>query len=520
MLPGLVPLRPNAVLVNLSVISFAIPNPDSCVACPVWYPTRCRVTSALVCCLALVLGACGQTEPQDKNRVAAEDSPSAYSSESLVDNSSSAEYKTGQLDSRAKLTAEEASDLCHGMITDTERQRIPKVAKPPFRQYYKDPVFGSKVMRISDSAPGEVNKPAYSTMQAWNADETLMILYRTGGDDIGHYLHDGKDYSEIRKLDIVPKDLEEVFWSYKNPDVFYYVSKAEDKQSHFLKANARTGSEELIEDFSQRCPSIPTAGGDVQMHSHDDDVFAFRCGKDEVYDAFTYRISDASFGSMRIGKNTKWSPWFAPAVAPSGDRFQLNNHVFDAKLKKIETPLDFTGFEHASIGKTSDGQDAWFTTTFNPSPAGCENDMWTGVGHLVEFNMETGSCRAVLNQADGVPFTTKGTHVSATGYQRPGWVAMSSIGYESLKHLEEGLPAPALLSEIYLVNTDPENEQVCRLAHHRSHGKAATKGGYKPYFGEPHATLSPSGTRILFGSDWYDSGSVDAYVIELPAYQR
>jgi len=60
---------------------------------------------------------------------------------------------------------------------------------------------------------------------------------------------------------------------------------------------------------------------------------------------------------------------------------------------------------------------------------------------------------------------------------------------------------------------------VCRLAHHRSTGKLAQSGEYNGYLGEPHVTISPSGTRLLFGSDWYDSGSVDSYVIELPLYQ-
>ena len=30
--------------------------------------------------------------------------------------------------------------------------------------------------------------------------------------------------------------------------------------------------------------------------------------------------------------------------------------------------------------------------------------------------------------------------------------------------------------------------------------------------------MSPSGTRILFASDWGNSATVDAYVAELPAY--
>jgi hypothetical protein len=31
--------------------------------------------------------------------------------------------------------------------------------------------------------------------------------------------------------------------------------------------------------------------------------------------------------------------------------------------------------------------------------------------------------------------------------------------------------------------------------------------------------ISPSGTRVLFASDWGNGKSVDAYVVELPSYR-
>ena len=68
--------------------------------------------------------------------------------------------------------------------------------------------------------------------------------------------------------------------------------------------------------------------------------------------------------------------------------------------------------------------------------------------------------------------------------------------------------------ELVLADTAPGGK-VCRVAHHRSHGKDGPKG----YWAEPHAVPSPSGPRILFGSDWGGGASVDAYVVELPAYQ-
>jgi hypothetical protein len=31
--------------------------------------------------------------------------------------------------------------------------------------------------------------------------------------------------------------------------------------------------------------------------------------------------------------------------------------------------------------------------------------------------------------------------------------------------------------------------------------------------------ISPSGTRLLFGSDWGNGPTVDTYVVELPSYK-
>ena len=56
--------------------------------------------------------------------------------------------------------------LCEGLISHKKEVAVPKVAKPPFRAYYREPAFGTKVMRITDSRKHGVFKPVYSTVQA------------------------------------------------------------------------------------------------------------------------------------------------------------------------------------------------------------------------------------------------------------------------------------------------------------------------------------------------------------------
>lgn len=417
------------------------------------------------------------------------------------------------------------ANMCAGAITHSERVSITPVAKPPFNRYYKDPAFGSRVIRITDSPVGVVQKPTYSTMQAWNADESLMLLYRGGGAGNGHLLLDGHTYEVVRELNIVPSDLEEVFWSHTDPDAFYYVSKYSSDFGLFKKYSVSRNKATVVADFRKHCTArgMPTGGGDVHMQSMDDDLWGFRCDKGQKnFVALSYRISTGEVVAMPIGKESKWSEWTAPSPAPSGERFWYQGTALSTDLKTVEKEMDlYKAAEHSNIGLTHDGQDAIYHVAFDASPKGCEEDLWRGVGHLVEHNLETGSCRSIINEAQGYPYTTSSTHVSARAYLQPGWVAMSSIGSsDQFEYFSNKRKAPALLSEIYLANTDPDNQVTCRLAHHRSFGKSAKRGDYPAYFGEPHATISPSGTRIVFGSDWYDSGSVDSYVIELPGYTR
>ena len=417
------------------------------------------------------------------------------------------------------------ANMCEGSITHSERVLIPPVAKPPYRKYYKDPAFGARVIRITNSAFGEVNKPAYSTMQAWNADESLMILYRGGKGNGYHVLHDGHTYEPLKKFDFVPSDLEEVFWSHSDPDTFFYVSKYSRDFGELKQYSIQAGRAKTIANFRNICgvKGLPIGGGDVHMQAMNDDDFGFRCRKDDgKYVAFTYKISTGETNVIKIGEGTKYKDWTAPMPGPSGERWMLQGDVLSKDLQTVEHKLDMAkAWEHSNIGLTHDGQDALYQVVFDPSPKGCNGDLWQGVGHLVEHNMETGTCRPIITELQGYPYTTSSTHASARSYLRPGWVTMSSIGFEDqFRFFSNKRKAPSLLSEIYLANTDPDNQVTCRLAHHRSFGKMAKKGDYPPYFGEPHATSSPSGTRIVFGSDWYDSGSVDSYVIELPGYQR
>jgi len=414
-------------------------------------------------------------------------------------------------------------EFCEGFISTAESVAIPYISKPGYMDAYIDPAFGSRVVKITESAMGEVHKPAYSTVQAWNADESYLLLYRTGVATSGHILLDGHSYEFKQSLAITPSDIEQVFWSHSDPDIFYYISKRSKDFGKLLQFNISTNGSTELADFSAYCGAgLPGSGGDVQMQSINDDLFGFNCQQDDGHHImFSFQPSTGTVITAPIGMGSNWTEFSAPVPAPSGNRFWHQGFVIDNDLRTTVHRLDMaSSLEHASIGMAADRSDAYYQVGFDSSPNSCDGDLYKGVGHLIEHNMNNGTCRNIISEEQGYPYTTSGTHISAQAYLRPERVAVSSIGKKvQLDYFSNEVAAPALLSEVYVAQTTLGDTKVCRLAHHRSFGKSAVNGGYEAYFGEPHATISPSGTRVVFGSDWYDSGAVDSYVIELQDYK-
>ena len=389
-----------------------------------------------------------------------------------------------------------AQDLSEGLkVNDLEVYPMQDIAKPCYLDSYVDPSFGTTIRRISNANAGGVVVPMYSTVQAWNADESLMILYnRTNGT---HLLLDGITYQLVRVLsDFKPNDLEQIFWDFNDPSILYYP---EIQTDDFVKYNVRTRDRSVVVNLRDvsGCNRSIELGNDVQMMSWDSNIFTFRCGDETAY---MYNISTEEITSFQISEidNT------APAASPSGELFFHENEVYDASGNQIVN-LNKSSTEHSCIGKLANGKDAYFSIAFAQGPqGGC-------IGDIIAHDLETGNCFPVISQSQGYNYPQSGTHISALAHKNTegGWVAASMVGYD-----RDG--QSLLDQELVIAKAEEGNIKVCRIGHHRSDEEEFD------YWGEPHAVISPTGTRVLFGSDWSgaeDGKSVDSYVVELPAYQ-
>ena len=388
-----------------------------------------------------------------------------------------------------------AQDLSSGLvINDLSAHNMQAISKPAYLGTIIDPSFGTTIRRISDAGVGGVIKPMYSTIQAWNANESMMILYNQTISQ--HELLDGQNYNFIRILnDISPADLEQIFWDYDDPDVFYYP---EINTDNFIKYTVSNQTKQTLFNMAtvSSCNGEIHLGNDVQMMSWDSDLITFRCDNTE---AFSYRISTGELTTFSISNTADT----APSAGPSGNYFYHNSSVYDVD-GNFEYDLNESSPEHSSMGKLANGNDAYFAIAFAQGPnGGC-------IGDIIAHDLTTGDCFPLISQSQGYDYPQSGTHMSANAHKNTdgGWIAASMMGYD-----QDG--QSLLDQELVIAKADEGNIIVCRIGHHRSDEDEFD------YWGEPHATISPSGTRVLFGSDWSgaeDGQSVDSYVVELPSY--
>lgn len=369
------------------------------------------------------------------------------------------------------------------------------LGRPALRSPIADPAFGTRILRITDADPRDgrnaVIKPVYSTIQSWNADESLLLLWRRGR---GHQLYDGRTYAYLREVDLQsPRDIEQVYWDPIDPDVLYYPSSYE-AEPRLMRHRVSRRTNDLVRDFRAEptgCKvswgALLSTGGDPQdMSWGPERTIGLRCGST----VFLYSISSDQVLSLKRDAHGT-----APAVACDGTLAYYEGQVLDPQLNVLRS-LDLANdSEHSSLGRAASGP-VYGAVDFDGSPP----------GSLVVHDLRTGAKKPIISRAGGWPYPPSGTHVSGVARSGPpGWFAVSVVGDAS--------GACVLCQELLLANAD--TGAVCRVAHHRSQAKAGPWG----YWAEPHVVLSPTGTRLLFASDWGGGPTVDTYVVELSGYR-
>ncbi len=395
------------------------------------------------------------------------------------------------------------------LVTGTDFYTVPDVAEPPVRHWYRDPTFGTCVVRVTDRgsdldpddpSPGITND--YSRVPAFNADGSLLLLRSTEGI---WYLYDAATLQPIRS---VPVEVEPR-WDPADPAVIHHHDG-----TRLLAYNVTTGDESLVHDFASDLPGMdlvavwtreegrPSADGRywaMQAQNTDWQTVAFLV-YDREADTVTVRDLRSLPGVEEGIDHVAMSPlgtYFLASVDHYCEHGQLGTDaepcglmVYNRDLQEGRSLLRIIG--HHDVVLDAEGREAVIFQDVDTD-------------EISMLDLESGTVTPLL--PIDFSYTAIGLHFSGLGFDRPGWVLVSTYDDDPVAHTW-------MDDQVFLVEL-AAGGRVVRLAYNHSVRDEAQE---VDYWAEPHATTDRSLTRIVFSSNWgrTGSGEEEVYLIALP----
>ncbi len=449
-----------------------------------------------VCGLPLQTG--GTPEPSEAAAATEAPAPPASSSPSVVTPPS---LPSGPL----------CADPQPPLITDLEVRQAPTDVEPSARVPFRDPVFGTCVVRVSDrttdlspddESPGLKNE--YSRVQSFNADGSLVLVR---GVEATWYLYDAQTLLPLAEL---PLEVEPR-WDPADPDLLYYLD-----ETRLMAYDVEVGEERLVHEFANDFPGQTLAAVWTRHEGRPsaDGRYWGLMAVDEEWEAVAFLVYDLNTDRLIAHRDLRGVPGVEDgidhvAISPLGNYFLAS---FDRYC------------EHGELG--SDAQ-----------PCGLmvyDRDLANGrsllriIGHydpaldadsreVIIFQDVDEDSISMLDLAIGavtplwpIDFShgSIGFHFSGCSFSRPGWALVSTYG---------GDPASNtwMDHQVFAVELRPEG-RVVRLAHTNS---LVDEEQEHDYWAEPQASVNADFTRVVFTTNWGRSGTgeVEMFLIELPA---
>ena len=374
------------------------------------------------------------------------------------------------------------------LFTDTETWATPRVSNPGYLKSIDDPIFGTKVTRVSDPARRipNVNKTwekaarhHYSKDQAWNADQTLLMLDRG---TVGNLYLDGETYEPL----FIKKAPGTNRWHPKNPEMQIYV-----RDNRIGTWNVITEKNTVIAELSGYSKfSIGPSEGNVSNDGNRLVVVGLNPKGQKV--AFAYDLrAKRKYPDLKLESRYGWC-----SISPSGNYIVGNgDHLHFTRGEDQTQIYDLNGKKVGPLWSEY-GRPSHYDLTID------ENGDEVAVG-VSKSKPDNGRVIKRRLRDGKVTVLTSGgyaSHASTRNLQRPGWAYVTYKRGGRGKWLPYG-------DEIVAVKLDGSME-VQRLGH--------THAVPTGYLAEQHGSPSPDGTKVIFASNWDNpKGNIAAYVIEI-----
>lgn len=375
---------------------------------------------------------------------------------------------------------------------------VPSISMPPYLSPIIEPTFDTTLVRITDhdvmDTQYSVIRNAYAKTQPWNADGSLIAL------NFSSYpgaILDGRTY-EFIKWGAVG-----TLWSNVDPHIMY---TATSKFNPIIKDGVEWGTslitiDPLTEEWTQLhefpdCDTISFMGeGNL---SADDRYAALFCVEGSDKSAIVYDILNDQVVSTLdlLGHQPDWLSMsqsgnyvvFDWSPAAGTGRYQ-GAEVFDINLNFLRQISTYGS--HGDIGYDVNGNEVLVLQTWD----GQSSDPDAGI---VSIRLDNGATTDVLDKV--TTRTANGIHISCRNFERPGWCYVSDYAVYN----PNAYAVPLFeYNEVFALKLDG-SETIERFAHTRASGLAVLDD----YSSLPFAVPNRDGSKVLFGTDWYEAQGV------------
>lgn len=374
----------------------------------------------------------------------------------------------------------------------------PVLAQPGYLERATDPAFGTTFVRVTE--PGRelmarmvchknFCRHRYSSVQAWNADQSLFVL-TMGCDDLCFL--DGRTFKPMFVRTV--SHTHDCKWHPRDPEIMICV------HAHGIASWVpRTNTWKPLFDpqgygnleFGPYKGNLSRDGGRIVVRAR-------RTGGKLV--AFAVDLADG-----RKHPDIDLSPLEGEnhyaSISPSGRYIyvaQLTRsgrepaYVFTVDGARVQHWPEHHRPGHGDMTLDDDGRDVYVGVSKS------EPDEY----HVIKRRLDDGAVTSLLPLGEAA-------HVSARNIEQPGWVVVSFQG--SYAHTKaQAYPAP-YYSEILMLKIDGSGE-LRRIGHARA--------AVAEYEAEIHASPSPDGSQIVWSSNWgTPGGPVSDFVTDVLSYR-
>jgi hypothetical protein len=411
-----------------------------------------------------------------------------------------------------KLPALSCVDGQPVLVTGLDVFQAPHLSEPAARVPFRDPVFGTCLVRVTDRAvdlaDGDSSaglKNEYSRVQSFNTNETRILIL---GLEATWYLYDLRNLLPLGQLPFSgPVDPR---WSVDDPNLIYY-----SEETRLMAYHIQSGEKTIVHDFASDFPGQTLTA------------------------VWTRYEGSPSFDGKTWGLMTEGEDWLTNALIV----YDLPSDRVIATLDTRDWPDDAREIDSVTISPLGDYFLVYMDKYCEQGQSGTEakpcglmvygRDLKNGrgllrlVGHsdtaldaqgreiLVYQDIDTDHI-SMLDLENGAvtplwpidfSHTPIGLHISGRASLAPGWALISTYDGDPASYtwMDDG---------IFAIELKPDG-RIVRFAHTQS---LVDENMEHDYWAEPQASVNRDFTRILFTSNWGRSGTgeVEMYIIQLP----